>query len=161
MKPTTLVVLPETGEIFRTFKNGTVKPAGWLSRDGYKYLDVCGKVRAFHRAMWEHVNGPIPDSLEIDHIDGDRLNNKIVNLRLVTRSQNMQNQHRPRSNNVTSGIKGVHWDKSRGKWRVHIGVGKRGFFIGRFDCLEAATEAYSAAALTHHTHNPSGSKGDK
>ena len=161
MKPTTLVVLPTSGEIFRTFKDGSVRPAGWLDGKDYRYLSVCGKNRPFHQVIWEQVNGPVPEGFEIDHKDGDGLNNKIDNLRLVTHSQNMQNQHRPRSNNVTSGVKGVHWDKGRGKWRVHIAVNKRQIFIGRFDCLDAASTAYRAAALAHHTHNPFGAGGDK
>ena len=52
------------------------------------------KIVYLHRVVWEIHNGPIPKHLEIDHINGNRLDNRIQNLRLVTHKQNQNNQHR-------------------------------------------------------------------
>lgn len=74
---------------------------------------------------------------EIDHQDGDGLNNQRSNMRICTSSQNKANQN-VRSDNV-SGFKGVSWDKSRGKWLVQTHYRGKSKYIGRFtDKLEAA-----------------------
>ncbi|QPT13732.1 HNH endonuclease [Serratia rubidaea] len=76
-------------------KAGSV--AGTLGKDGYWSVQVKGKKLAAHRVLWWLVNGEIPPGLCIDHIDGNRGNNRLDNLRLATRSQNNQNS-RPRRN---------------------------------------------------------------
>jgi hypothetical protein len=154
MVATPLVINAISGEIFRIYKSGERRVAGHLDARGYRMLSVNNKQRAAHRVIWEHVNGPIPDDLEVDHRDGNPSNNSILNLRLVTHTQNMQNQHRPRGNNKTSGVKGVHWDKEKGRWRTHIVVNKKQVFIGRFHSIDEALVAYQDAAARLHTHNP-------
>lgn len=154
MVATPLDVNAISGEIFRIYKSGERRLAGYSDARGYRILSVNNKSRFAHRVIWEHVHGPIPDGLEIDHIDGNPKNNSILNLRLVTHTQNMQNQHRPRGNNKTSGVKGVHWDKEKGRWRTHIVVNKKQVFIGRFDDMWDAIVAYQDAAARLHTHNP-------
>ncbi|QLF85706.1 HNH homing endonuclease [Serratia phage vB_SmaP-UFV01] len=62
------------------------------SHNGYRLIKVQGKTRRLHRVIWELHNGPIPDGLEVDHIDRDKENNRIGNLRLVTKSQNAFNR---------------------------------------------------------------------
>lgn len=89
-----------------------------------------------------------PDGLEVDHIDGDGLNNTRSNLRLATRSQNLHNGKRLKNN--TSGYKGVHWVKytlHAGKWRSRIYVGGRAIHLGVFADREEAAKAYDKAAL--------------
>lgn len=154
MVATPLVINAITGGILRIYKNGDRRVAGSLDDRGYRTLSVNGKNRSAHRVIWEHVNGDIPKGLEVDHIDGDPSNNSILNLRLVTHTQNMQNQHRPRGNNKTSGVKGVHWDKEKLRWRTHIVVNRKQVFIGRFDTIAEAQAAYQDAAARLHTHNP-------
>ena len=85
-----------------------------------------------------------PDGL-VDHRDGDTLNCRRGNLRIVTPSQSVMNTKMIRSNN-TSGHRGVIWDKSRGKWRAEINVHSRRIYLGRFDQIEDAIAAYAAAA---------------
>jgi hypothetical protein len=70
---------------------------------------------------------------EVDHIDGNGLNNTRANLRLVTHSENMQNQHQPKSSKFV----GVIWDKSRNKWQARI----KGELLGRFLLEEDAVRA--------------------
>ena len=86
-------------------------------------------------------------SLELDHIDGDRLNNKIENLRPATRSQNLSNKGL--SNKNTSGAKNVSWCKERNKWEVQMYVNKKKTFVGRFDSLEVAKAAATAFRTQH------------
>lgn len=84
----------------------------------------------------------------VDHKDGDGLNNCRANLRVATPSENRFNQ-RCRSDS-SSGVKGVHWDKGRGKWQVKIKANGRAVHLGRFDDMEAAAAAYAAASAKLH-----------
>lgn len=86
--------------------------------------------------------------LEIDHRDGDRLNNRRANLRPATRAQQVQNTSL-RSNN-RSGVKGVYWDKKSGKWRAVIKADGRAFQLGMFSDLNAAAKAYAEASKKYH-----------
>lgn len=160
MVQTTLILEPETGTFQRLLKNGEpLKTTPYRTNRGYIYINIGAKKSvAVHRLMWEHVNGPIPEGMEIDHIDGNPSNNKISNLRCVTRIQNSQNRHRASRKNKTSYVKGVHWDTRRQKWRSHIVVNKKQVYIGRFDTIEEAAKAYAQAAAVYHTHNPSAAK---
>ena len=97
-----------------------------------------------HRLAYYMYHGVDPLGKCIDHIDGDKANNKIDNLRLATNSQNAMNRHNVPSNN-TSGISGVDWHKSVKKWHSRImvdGVRKSlGFFINIEDARKARKEA--------------------
>ena len=86
--------------------------------DGYLVTHFQGKVYKVHRVVWAIHHGRDPGQLQIDHINGNRVDNRINNLRLVTCSQNNCNA-RIRSDN-TSGVKGVSWHKEKGKWRAEI-----------------------------------------
>ena len=72
---------------------------------------------------------------EIDHINGDRADNRIGNLRAVTRSQNQYNK-RPQRN--ASGYRGVSWHKKSGKWCVRIGINDKVKSMGYYDDIELA-----------------------
>lgn len=101
-----------------------------------------------HRVMWEMVNGPIPDGLSVDHIDGQGMNNRISNLRVCTHQQNRCNTKLP-SNNKT-GFKGVHFFAPLGKYRASINIKRKCKFLGTFDTPQEAHKAYCNAALTAH-----------
>jgi hypothetical protein len=88
-----------------------------------------------HRIAWAIVNNEFPSG-EIDHIDGNPSNNKISNLRVVDRSKNQMN--RRISTNNKSGIKGVHFCKSKQKWISRISCGKSRIHIGQFDSFDEA-----------------------
>jgi hypothetical protein len=87
-----------------------------------------------HRLVFLMFHGYMPK--EVDHIDGNSLNNKIENLREATRSEQCCNTKLRKDS--TSGIKGVTWDKARNKWIVSINKHKKTMFRGRFDDLELA-----------------------
>lgn len=89
-----------------------------------------------------------PTGLEVDHIDGNGLNNQRSNLRIVTRSQNMQNQTR-KGRGCSSRFKGVSWDTERGAWRAFIRINGKKTALGVFRDEEKARDAYAAAAIRH------------
>jgi hypothetical protein len=82
--------------------------------------------------------------LDVDHIDGDRLNNQRANLRQCTRRQNLQNQTKKRGH--TSQYKGVYWLKANQKWRAKIVVSGRSKCLGLFMREADAANAYDVAA---------------
>lgn len=84
----------------------------------------------------------------VDHIDGNGLNNRRSNLRLVTNAQNQQNS-RMRIDNA-SGYKGVSLDVRRGRWRACIRIDRKNLHLGMFDTPELAHEAYCEAAIKYH-----------
>lgn len=88
-----------------------------------------------------------PPDKDVDHIDGDGLNNQRHNLRLATPSQNLANHKRKKHN--TSGYTGVSWDKKRQKWRAYIGIDGKWKYLGRFDSKLAAAKAYDQAAVAY------------
>jgi hypothetical protein len=91
-----------------------------------------------------------PDGYETDHINGNGLDNRRVNLRSATPSQNSANMWKPRRPDLSqhsSRYKGVSWDKSRRKWQAKITVAQRCRSLGRYDRDDDAARAYDAAAL--------------
>lgn len=84
-----------------------------------------------------------PSGVEVDHWDGDPLNNRRANIRPVSRKQNRENQRVNARN--TSGYRGVYWNKAAGKWQAYIGHNGKSTNLGIFDDVEAAAEAASAA----------------
>lgn len=117
------------------------KVAGTLDKEGYVILSVKGKKYKAHRVAWFFVYGDFPDQ-EIDHIDGQKTNNKISNLRQATRQQNQSNIYRPQSINKL-GIRGVC--KHRGKFMANIKINGKNFYLGLFDTKEIAQQAYLSA----------------
>jgi hypothetical protein len=89
-----------------------------------------------------------PDEMQVDHINGDGLDNRRSNLRLATPSQNMYNQ-RPTSKN-TSGFKGVSWENRHGKWRAQIAYKGNQRHLGYYSISEAAYQAYVDASSSLH-----------
>jgi hypothetical protein len=100
-----------------------------------------------HRLVAEH-SGLAVDRKQIDHVDGNGLNNCRNNLRVATPSQNRANLHRARNN--TSGFKGVGWSRHNGRFRAYIGVAGRHLHLGYFDDPQDAARAYNEAALKHY-----------
>lgn len=115
--------------------------AGCLRPNGYRTIAVDREVNLAHRLAWLLVYGEWPDG-DLDHINGERDDNRIVNLRLATRAQNNMNARRPCSN--TSGYKGASF--CRGKWDARIGIDGKDVYLGSFDTPEEAHAAYANAA---------------
>lgn len=133
--------------VARNSRGGKVLPgmiAGTPSGQGYVQIKADGVVYKAHRLAWAFANGSFPEKgMEIDHINGDRSDNRLTNLRLVTRTQNAMNQG-VKSNNK-SGCKGVSFRKDTQKWHARITVAGKIKLLGNFDTLESAVAARRAA----------------
>lgn len=110
--------------------------------DGYKYGMIFGRTYASHRVIWALVTGRWPAD-QIDHINHDRADNRLDNLREVVNQQNAQNQSL-RSDNKT-GFVGVRWSKPHRKWVAHARRGVGGNYLGIFGCFGKALKARKAA----------------
>jgi hypothetical protein len=101
------------------------------------------------RAIWIKHHGPIPSMLQIDHINGNPLDNRIENIRICRPSENFRNRRKQLSPS-TSKFKGVHWDKKRKKWIAGISFNKKHYDLGAFNCEEDAARAYDSKARDYH-----------
>jgi hypothetical protein len=141
----TLSYEPETG-IF-TWVRGRHgrrigEQAGSLHSSGYIYVGAQGKKYSAHRLAWFFMTGKWPVA-QIDHINGNRADNRIENLRDVSMGINMQNMRKAQVNNKSSGLLGVRKSShTQGKWLAEIWVDGRRKHIGVFSNPECAHEAY-------------------
>lgn len=97
------------------------------------------KTSYIHRFILE-----IPSEFQCDHINGDGLDNRRCNLRIVTNTQNKMNQHKIQAH--SSSFKGVCWDKSRNKWTVSIKFNDKQIHLGRYINEIDAAKTYDEAA---------------
>lgn len=119
---------------------------GSVFNNGYRYTSIDGKKFLVHRIVWAMLYGNSPEC-DIDHMNGNRLDNRKMNLRLATRSQNLGNRK-----SISGKYKGVSWHKKAQKWSAYIGgsiksraINKKRH-LGLFDTAEEASAAYMAAA---------------
>lgn len=141
----------EKGCFIRKINAGSSKVgdiAGCVNSIGYVQIYVDGKNYTGHRLAWLYVNNEWPDC-DIDHIDGNRSNNAISNLRLASRSQNNQNVKSCRSDNK-SGYLGVSFHKQMSKWCARIKIGTVYKHLGLFNTPEEASNAYIEAKRLKH-----------
>lgn len=120
--------------------------AGSLKK-GYIYICVLSKVYAAHRLAWLYVNGEFPTS-EIDHINRDKSDNRICNLREASHSDNSLNVGLSRCN--TSGYKGVWFRKDCRKWVAESTANGKKVKIGIFNTIDEANVARIGFAKTNH-----------
>ena len=130
----------------RNCKQGAV--AGTLDAKGYRRISVDSKVYLAHRLAWFYKTGHWP-VCELDHINRQRDDNRISNLREANRTINTQNTNLRKDN--PTGYRGVGWHKASNKWRARIQVNGKMLELGYFDDVEAASTAYQKAANIHHT----------
>jgi hypothetical protein len=121
--------------------------AGTLGQNGYTYIRFDGYMVLAHRLAWMYVHGEWPDKA-IDHINGDRNDNRLSNLRLANSSENAING-KVRSTNK-SGYRGVSWDKGKSKWVARLVKDGKQHVLGRFHTKEDAYQVYCEAAKRLH-----------
>jgi hypothetical protein len=121
--------------------------AGTVGTSGYLVIGISKKYYLAHRIIWKMMTGSDPAD-QVDHVDADRLNNRWSNLREATNGLNIQNSKMRRDNR--SGVKGVHWDKHRNKWRAVITFDGYQHKVGRFNDLKEAASAIAAARTRYH-----------
>lgn len=122
---------------------------------GYLQMSVEGRPYAVHRLIWLHVTGSFPEC-DIDHIDGNRLNNSWVNLRSVTRRENLRNSGIRVDN--TSGVPGVSFAKDRRLWCAYIETGEGRKYIGHFRVFDDAVKARRGAEVEYGFHTNHGAR---
>lgn len=120
--------------------------------DGYRQGSIFNKMFKAHRVIWAMEYGAWPED-QIDHINGDKTDNRLFNLRDVTSRENSQNVKR-RSDN-TSGVVGVYWDRNRGKWLAQIRFDGKQKHLGYFDTLDEAREmrAFAEELCDYHPNH--------
>jgi HNH endonuclease/AP2 domain len=123
--------------------------AGTRQNRGYIVVSIDKRRYVAHRLAWMYKYGVWP-AADLDHINEDKSDNRIINLRLATRAQNMQNVARHKHN--TSGHKGVSWLKSHAKWRAYIFNEYKQTHLGLYATFEEAVNARLKAEQEHHTH---------
>lgn len=147
-------VVPETGEVFYCPHGQNWFPAGkTMAGNGYRKIGLCGKRVRTHKLIWVWCHGYWPKG-ELDHINGDRTDNRITNLREATVSQNRTNK-KIQSNNK-SGYKWVHFHRQARRWcaEIHtprsLGLGRKRLHQSMHATAEEAYEAACAAARKLH-----------
>ncbi len=127
----------ETGKLFSVTTN---KEVGYDNGFGYLRTSIKDKKIVLHRLIWLLTYGYLPDK-DLDHINGNRKDNRLINLRKATRSENLQNQTK---------AKGFHWFEPAKKWMVSVKKDYKAQHIGYFDTELDARAAYMRAKRELH-----------
>jgi len=140
----------KNGELYWKFSLSSKSPkgciAGSIKHDRYRRISIGKKPYLAHRLIFMMFNGYMPEI--VDHIDGNRLNNHIENLRPANRSQNQHNKPALKTN--TSGHKNVTWNARKRKWLVNLRLNSKDIHIGYFEDIELADLVAQEARNKYH-----------
>jgi len=131
------------GHLYWLSSRGNAKAgskAGSITKDGYWYLQYDKRQIYAHRVVWEMHNGEIPDGLCVDHINTNKSDNRLCNLRLVTVKENGYNRN----------AKGYCLDKVTNKWKAYIKRDGVVYHLGYFEKESDAALAYAEAKKQYH-----------
>ncbi len=138
-----LYAVDEAGSVWSYRKNDWLSPG--LNKVGYYKVVLCkdGKMKTHyvHRLVAQAYLENYSDNLQVDHINGDRLNNYISNLRMVTSQQNQWNKTK---------AKGFCWNKNAKKWQAQIKINNKIKYLGYFNTEAEARESYLKAKEIYH-----------
>ena len=128
--------------------------AGCIDKvNGYRVIRINRNLYRAHRLAFLYMTGKFPTD-DTDHINHDRSDNRFVNLRKVTRSENLRNSSL--SSNNTSGFTGVYWEKARNKWKVCIKINGKGKHLGYFTDIDDAIACRKKVNIEHGFHENHG-----
>lgn len=140
---------PDTGVLTRRITRAANAKAGdvvgSVDGKGYLHVNIDDKFIRVHRICFFMHYGWLPQLL--DHVNRDKQDNRIVNLRPATEKQNHGNISMNRRNK--SGFRGVSQNSSSGKWHAQLKINGKQTYLGRFDTPEEAYECYRRAAIAH------------
>jgi hypothetical protein len=142
----------ETGNLYQRKKRPHIQVgslAGCLRHTGYRYIELKGRKYPAHHIVWLLETGEVPTKF-LDHIDGEKSNNHISNLREVTNKQNTENRGKQRNN--TTGYKGVTYNKRLNKYIAQIQHNSKQMHIGVYSTAYEAHISYEAKAKELFTH---------
>jgi len=131
--------------IWKRGKGRRIKPgcvAGSINRDDYSFVQIRYVNYRTHRVIWAIIKREDPLDYQIDHINGNKLDNRIENLRKATHGQNSCNK---------KNVKGCSFYKKTNKWVARIMSNNKDYYLGRFDTEEQAREAYLRAKEKLHS----------
>lgn len=143
---------PKTGFFERTLEWSGKHLKGQVGHGGgkgYKVIEIGGRRYRAHRLAWMYVHGVWPEH-EIDHINGNRLDNRMENLRDVTRRVNGQNLRTQFRGKTVEAPLGVSWHRVCKRWRAMIWDGSKNIYLGLHDTPELAHAAYLEAKRRLH-----------
>jgi hypothetical protein len=122
--------------------------AGSMGKDYYR-VGYKGKTSIFvHKIIWEMHNGKVPNGMQVDHINQNKLDNRLENLRLATPAQNNHNSSRSGGNSGYKGVYKAGWKE--GKWFAKLTIGGKQRYFGTHDSEESAAEAVNKAYRDLH-----------
>jgi hypothetical protein len=125
-------------------KKKTGEVAGYIRKDDYIGVWFAGVPHLAHRIAWLLHYGAFPEGM-IDHINRVRDDNRIENLRIISRSGNAQNT-------ISPDTEGANWHKNNKRWTSKITIDRKTIHLGSFDTPEEAREAYLTAKRQHHPY---------
>lgn len=125
--------------------------AGCVRKDGYVLIRLKNKLYLAHRLAWLYVFNEMP-KYQIDHINGMKGDNRIINLRECNDMQNSQNIKKSKSNSKSE-LLGAQWNSAKNKWRSRININGKTLYLGYFDSAELASAAYIEAKRKYHEFN--------
>ncbi|WP_394475034.1 HNH endonuclease signature motif containing protein [Ralstonia mannitolilytica] len=143
---------PETGLFTRLkttsyhAKKGAI--VGSSDLYGYKTVRIANASYKLHRLAWLYMHGEWPNG-DVDHINGNRSDNRFCNLRAVSRQVNLQNCRKAASHNRSTGVLGVY-PASRGKYSAALSINNKKKHLGTFNSIEEAHQAYLKAKRQLH-----------
>ena len=145
---------PDSGDfrwVVTKGRSAAGRVAGSFDSYGYVVIRLDRRIYKAHRLAWLYMHGKWPAD-QIDHINGDRADNRMSNLREATMAQNQQNMKVPAHN--TSRYVGVTWSKREKKWLANIKVNGKVIGLGSYSRIEQAAAAYAEGKAKFHTFHP-------